>query len=107
MASKYMGAKMLQKQVEKEKAKKEKMRLKGVVHGNKGEFLDRKKQRFELTGSSVMNEADFDDAKEKIDENPIFTKQYDILRRNDDFFLTMNVNLINDKHEPDSEDEMG
>lgn len=49
MAAKFLGAKMLKKQMAKEAEKKEVTRKKGTIHGNKGEYLDRKKQRFELT----------------------------------------------------------
>ena len=51
MAAKYMGAKMLQKQMQKKKeedAAREK-RKKGSTIANAGEFLDRKKQRFDIT----------------------------------------------------------
>lgn len=48
MASKFMGAKMLKKQLAKEGGKS-KARSKAAVFDNKGEFLDRKKQRFEMS----------------------------------------------------------
>jgi len=50
--AKYMGAKMLKKQIEKEQAKADKIniRKKGVVHGSKNEHLDRNKQRFDISG---------------------------------------------------------
>jgi len=43
MAAKFMGAKMLKKQLDKEAAQKQQVRKKGTIHVNKGEFLDRKK----------------------------------------------------------------
>lgn len=72
MAARNAGAKMLKKQMEKERAKeKAAQRTKGTVHVNKGEFLDRNKQKFELTQSSMMADGDFEEPKEEaVDDNP-------------------------------------
>lgn len=47
MATKYMGAKMLQKQIEKDKAKKARLkgRTKGGIFSNTGETIGRKKSK--------------------------------------------------------------
>lgn len=97
MATKYMGAKLIQKQLEKEKAKKAKMekRTKGGTFGNDGDTLDRKtKRRFEITASSMMNEGDFEVKQDAPDPNPEFTAAYDNLRRNPYFLLTYDENLL-------------
>lgn len=63
MAQKYMGAKMLKKQIDKDNAKKAAMskRTKGTVNSNQGEFIKRKTRKNEnMSHSSVMMEGDFD-----------------------------------------------
>ena len=104
MAAKYMGAKMLRKQIEKDAKVKETVRKKGTIHGNKGEYLDRKKQRFELTQSSMMGEADFEEEDDALD-NPEFTRAYEALRRKEHFFLSMNEKFFEGNDQSDSEDE--
>jgi len=71
------------------------MRKNATVHGNKGEFLDRKKQRFEMTQSSLMNDGDFDEKLEDdVDENPELNRAIEALSRKDLFFLTMSDKYI-------------
>ena len=72
MASKFMGAKMLKKQLAKEGGKS-KARSKAAVFDNKGEFLDRKKQRFEMSQSQHINTEDFD-APVILKTNPEFDR---------------------------------
>ena len=110
MAGKYMGAKMLKKQLEKDKKKKENMvaKTKGTVHKNNQEFLERKgKRHFDITMSSMQLEGDFVDLDEdKEDENPIYSKAFDSLRRNKDFLLTLNEDNIGEVDmESDSDEE--
>ena len=107
MAAKYMGAKMLKKQMAKEAEKKEITRKKGTIHGNKGEYLDRKKQRFELTQSSMMGDADFDEPDDD-EDNPKFTSAIEDLRRKSDhFFLTMNEKFYQNNDQSESDDADG
>jgi len=44
---------------------------KAKAQGNKEEFLDRKKQRFELSMSASINDDDFEENADD-DENPVF-----------------------------------
>jgi len=59
------GARALKKQMAKMEAAGggAKMGRKKAVHSNKGEFLDRKKQRFEMSMSNSMSDGDFEDKK--------------------------------------------
>lgn len=95
MASKYMGAKMLKKQnlKQKEKAKQKGANSAHKLVLNQGEFLDRKKQRFDLS-DSILPEGDFEAIVDK-DRNPEYTRAYKMLiKRKDDFLLTMNDDMI-------------
>ena len=108
MAAKYMGAKMLKKQLEKEKAAKEnrEARKKGSTFGNKGEYLDRKKKHFEITASSMQIEGDFDIIKDDDDNDaPEYQKAYDALRKNEYFLLTYDDDLTKDMDNQESTDE--
>ena len=98
---------MLKKQMAKEAEKKEITRKKGTIHGNKGEYLDRKKQRFELTQSSMMGDADFDEPDDD-EDNPKFTSAIEDLRRKSDhFFLTMNEKFYQNNDQSESDDADG
>ncbi len=106
MAAKYMGAKMLKKQIEKEQAAKAAVRKKGTVHGNRNEFLDRDAQKFDLTQSSMMADGDFEDKiEDEVEKDPVFDRTYEQLRRREENFLTHNENLIHGNDVSDSEDE--
>ena len=83
---------MLAKQIKKkqdEEAAREK-RKKGSTFLNQGEFLDRKKQRFDITQSSMAIEGDFVLEEEDVDENKEFNMAVDGLKRSSDLFLSMN-----------------
>ena len=97
MASKYMGAKMLNKQNLKQKLKaqdKAANKTNKLVL-NQGEFLDRKKQRFDLSDSILPEgEGDFGPHKEE-DMNPRYTLSYKMLsQRKNHFLLTMDDGMI-------------
>jgi hypothetical protein len=106
MAAKYMGAKMLKKQIAKELAKKDAVRLKGTIHKNQGEYMDRDAQKFDITQSSMMADGDFEDNKEVVeDKDPEFNRAIEQLRRREENFLTSNESLILGNDYSDSEDE--
>ena len=80
MAAKYMGAKQLKKQIEKDqkKAAEKGNKKKGTILANKGEFLDRKKQKFDFSSSSMAMEGDFEFGQDhEEDKMPKFNKVYD------------------------------
>ena len=61
MAAKYMGAKRLAKEKAKQKAADEaKKGAKGTIHANAGDYLDRKKQKFDMSQSSMQVDGDFE-----------------------------------------------
>ena len=75
---------MLKKQMDKDAAKqkaKDEARAgkRGIAIGNAGEMLDRKKQRFDLTQSSMDVDGDFEDIKKVEDQDPRFTSAYKLL----------------------------
>ena len=104
-----MGAKMLKKQMEKDLAKakaKEEARSKNKTTGNQGEFLDRGKQKFNMTAAVLQGDDDFKEIDEKKDKNPAFTKAFKALSKRDkDCFLTMNEAFIYQPGDSDSGDE--
>ena len=78
MAAKYMGAKMLRKQMERQKAKDDakadlRNAKRGAMVANTGEILDRDVQKFDLTAASMAPDGDFVKIDEKDDMNPKFT----------------------------------
>ena len=111
MAAKYMGAKMLKKQLEKEKAKaqaKEDERAnKKNIQGNQGEILDRKKQKFDITQSTMAADGDFIEIREADILNPKFEQVYNMLsKRGEYFLLTMNESMLETANaESESEEE--
>ena len=85
---------------------REKAKQKGedkVRHiANQGEFLDRKKQRFDLS-DSILPEGDFEAIVEK-DDNPEYSKSYNMLiKRKDQFLLTLNDDMIGSDDESSDE----
>ena len=97
---------MLQKQIEKEKKKNAaaETRKKGTVHANKGEFIDRKKQRFDISATSMLQDGDFDfGAADAVDPHPKFSENYLTLQKKDEFLLTMNDQMI--MEDPDDSEE--
>ena len=106
MASKYMGAKKLQKAIKKKQEEAAKKGAKGTVHANAGEFLDRKKQKFDMSQSSMQVDGDFEMEAEEENVNVSFNAAYETLRKKDDFFFTYNENFIEDEEETDSENEV-
>ena len=69
---------------------------------NQGEFLDRKKQRFDLS-DSILPEGDFEAIVEK-DDNPEYSKSYNMLiKRKDQFLLTLNDDMIGSDDESSDE----
>ena len=76
--------------------------MKGFA-SNQGEFLDRKKQRFDMTDS--MEHGDFEAIQAETDLNPCFTQAFKILnQRRNHFLLTMDEGMI-EKIEGSSSDE--
>ena len=67
----HAGARQIKKQLAKKKAEGPDMRVKSSQFANKGEFLDRKKQRFEMHQTKDFELYDFgkDDKQEM---NPAF-----------------------------------
>lgn len=75
------------------------------MHQNKGEYLDRKKQRFDITQSSMAVDGDFAEEEEKDSENPKYEEAFEQLVRKDEFFLTMKEKYIEDDGDDDSDPE--
>lgn len=106
MAARNAAANALKKQLAKERKKElAAQRTKGSTNYNKTEFLDRNKQRFELTQASMINDGDFEEEGDAVDDNPCFTKALEQLQGKGCFFLTQNDKLIKDNDESGSEDE--
>ena len=93
--AKYMGAKMLKKQIEKEQKKAEAMAVRATkkVHGNKTETIDRAKQRFDITSITLKVEELFIDSKENT-VNPKFQAAHDFLIKKEQFFYTEDDTLL-------------
>ena len=73
MAAKYMGAKKLAKAIAKQKKERAGEKAgKGTAHANAGEFLDRKKQKFDMSQSSMRVDGDFESEEEGEVVNPTF-----------------------------------
>ena len=107
MASKYMAAKRLAKQMAKNKKHDvEEKQGKGSIHANAGEFLDRRKQKFDMSQSSMQVDGDFEIEDDEEEVNKKFNQAYEHLRKKDDhFFLSYNENYIENEEETDSENE--
>lgn len=109
-----MGAKMLKKQMEKQ-ALKDKAKAAAIASKagtniiNQAEFLDRAKQRFDVSKAIAnLDSETFAAVKEKEDKNPKLTEAFSMLRRRKDkFMLTMNDDYIDKvESETESEDEV-
>lgn len=108
MATKYIGAKLLAKEREKEKKKQERLakRTKGTMYVNDGETLSHaNKRRFDITSQTMMMENDFVVAEDDTDPNPEFTNAYDNLRRNPFFLLTYDQQLFQEDPMAESESD--
>lgn len=98
--AKAIGAKMLKKQLEKEaikqKAKTAALNKVGALTQNQGEFLDRAKQKFDVTKAIKNLDSDaFGEKRAEVDKNPKYTAAITMLcKRKDQFFLTMNESMI-------------
>ena len=82
--------------------------MKAGIRDNHGEFLDRKKQKFDFAASSVNPEEGdlFGEVKGKQDRNPKYTRAYQTLsRRSNSFMLTMNENMIEEDSDTEDEDQ--
>lgn len=108
MAAKYMGAKRLAKEKAKQKAEDEARKMgKGKIHANAGDYLDRKKQKFDMSQSSMQVDGDFELEDDEEEVNQKFNAVYEELCRKDDlFFLTKNDAFIEDQEETDSDNEV-
>ena len=80
MAAKYMGAKMLKKQIEKAQAKAaaKSIMTKGAKMANNNEGLDRKKQKFDFTANAMSVEKMFAEEAE-VDKHPQFNQAHEYL----------------------------
>ena len=91
MAAKYMGAKRLAKEKAKMKELDEKLKLKGKVHANAGDYLDRRKQKFDMSQSSMQAGGDFEIEDDEEEVNQEFNRVYEELKKKDTvYFLTSN-----------------
>lgn len=114
MAGKAIGAKILKQQLAKQAAKdKEKANKTAKAAGqavlNQGEYLDRGKQRFDVTKAIAnLDSNTFAKVVQEEDRNPRFTNAYSMLRsRKEKFMLTMNDDFIDKvESETESEDEV-
>jgi len=104
--AKYLGAKLLRKQLAKDKKKKTKQLTKGALNANQGEYLkENGKRQFDLTASSMAMAGDFEDMNdEAIEENPEYLRTFDLLVKSDYFLLTQDEALIGDE-ESETDDE--
>ena len=81
----------------------------GSLVTNSTEFLDRGKQRFDVTKAIQNLDSDtFAEIVQEKDKNPSFTRAYGVLRkRKENFMLTMNPDYTDKvESETESEDEM-
>ena len=101
-----MGAKMLKKQLEKEqkRAEERQIRTKKTGQSNQGEFLNREKQTFDITSSTLAVDEMFIESSEET-SNRKFQDAYDDLIKREHFFLTEDDTLLEEDDEEDSEDE--
>ena len=108
MATKYMGAKLLQKKLEAERKANAKraVKTKGTNVASNQEYLERKKRHFDLSASSMQIEGDFAIADEEGgDENPEYNKAFDSLRKNEYFLLTFDEDLLDDEDQLSETDD--
>ena len=86
MASKYMGAKMLKKQIDKEQNLKARAGKGKIVHANKGEYLAKRTNRLDTEFDSDAEQHDFKEGATS--ENPLFDAAYEMFQKSEVYMMT-------------------
>lgn len=72
---------------------------------NDGEFIDRAKQKFNMTQSDMNEDGDFEDIID-IDENPRYSESLNMLQQRRDMLLTLNDEFFEETDDSEESDEV-
>lgn len=107
MATKYMGAKMLQKQLKKQAAaaaKKDMKKQQKLAAGEHQDISRRVKRIFVMEGIDMQEEKQ-PTSEEQAAEPPTFIRALNKLRRNRELFMTQNDVYLDGVDSDDSEED--